>query len=80
MRHVRRHRQRVPQAFAAQIRLADHQKAADYTVTHACFAQYELLSASVLLLVWTVGGGLDLLDRTSSAISNAGMCLCCSRV
>ncbi|MGH8579004.1 MAG: M48 family metallopeptidase [Gammaproteobacteria bacterium] len=63
IRHVRHHRQRVPQAFAAQIPLADHQKAADYTVTYARFAQYELLSASVLLLVWTLGGGLDLLDR-----------------
>ncbi|MGH8524307.1 MAG: hypothetical protein ACREXY_08845, partial [Gammaproteobacteria bacterium] len=60
IRHVRHHRQRVPQAFAARIPLADHQKAADYTVTHARFAQYELLLESMLLLVWTLGGGLDL--------------------
>ncbi len=63
IRHVRHHRQRVPQAFAAQIPLADHHKAADYTLTYARFVQYELLSESVLLLVWTLGGGLDLLDR-----------------
>jgi len=63
IRHVRHHRQRVPQAFADQIPLADHRKAADYTVTYARFAQYVLLSESVLLLVWTLGGGLDLLDR-----------------
>ncbi|MGH8657835.1 MAG: M48 family metallopeptidase [Gammaproteobacteria bacterium] len=64
IRHVRRHRQRVPEAFTDQIPLADHQKAADYTVTHARFAQYELLLESMLLLAWTLGGGLDLLDRT----------------
>ncbi len=63
IRHVRRHRQRVPEAFETQIPLADHQKAAAYTVTRTGFAGYELLLASVLLLIWTLGGGLDLLDR-----------------
>ncbi|MGH8656862.1 MAG: M48 family metallopeptidase [Gammaproteobacteria bacterium] len=63
IRHVRHNRQRVPKAFETQIPLADHQKAADYTVTRTGFAQYELLLASVLLLIWTLGGGLDLLDR-----------------
>ena len=53
----------VPEAFATRIALADHQKAADYTVTHTRFAQSEHLLASVLLLIWTLGGGLDLLDR-----------------
>lgn len=63
IRHVGRHRQRVPEAFATRIALADHQKAADYTVTHTRFAQYEHLLASVLFLIWTLGGGLDVLDR-----------------
>ncbi|MGH8509344.1 MAG: M48 family peptidase, partial [Gammaproteobacteria bacterium] len=63
IRHVARHRQRVPEAFATRIALADHQKAADYTVTHTRFAQYELFLENMLLLLWTLGGGLDLLDR-----------------
>ncbi|MGH8601553.1 MAG: M48 family metallopeptidase [Gammaproteobacteria bacterium] len=73
IRHVRHHRQRVPQAFADQIPLADHQKAADYAVTHARFAQYELLLESMLLLVWTLGGGLDLLDRAWRQLELPGL-------
>ena len=35
VRHVARHRGAVPTAFASQISLADHQKAADYTLAKA---------------------------------------------
>lgn len=62
--HVRKHRAQVPEAFAARIPLDAHQKAADYTVTRARFGLVSLVWSSVLLLVWTLGGGFAWLDAT----------------
>ncbi len=62
-RHVARHRHRVPEDFADYIRLEDHQKAAQYTITKLCFSRYELVFSSILLLFWTLGGGLQWLDE-----------------
>lgn len=60
--HVQRHRNVVPDAFKARIPLAAHQKAADYTVTRLRLGMMELVLGAVLLLLWTLGGGLQLLD------------------
>ena len=60
--HVRAHRAAVPAEFAGEISLAAHQKAADYTVTKGRLGRIELLYSSLLLLLWTLGGGLQLLD------------------
>jgi STE24 endopeptidase len=62
IRHVRSHRNTVPDTFSEKISLQDHQKAADYTVTKTSFGIYEKLFGVVLLLVWTLGGGLQWLD------------------
>ncbi len=63
LRHVAAHRDAVPPAFAARITLAEHQRAADYTLARTRLGQWELLYGGGLLLLWTLGGGLDLLDR-----------------
>ena len=48
VRHVQRHRDKVPEAFRAQIDLAAHQKAADYTVASARIGRWDtLLDAAV---------------------------------
>jgi STE24 endopeptidase len=60
--HVRAHRAAVPTSFTGHIPLADHQKAADYTVTNTRFGMLALAWDSLLLLGWTLGGGLELLD------------------
>jgi len=60
-RCVRSHRAEVPEAFRASISLDAHQKAADYTVARTRFGRVHTLVATLLLLMWTVGGGLDLL-------------------
>lgn len=60
--HVGHHRDAVPQAFSAKISLDDHQKAADYTITKSRFGRIELVFGSALLLLWTIGGGLQWLD------------------
>ena len=61
--YVSRHRDQVPASFAAQIPLSDHQKAADYTLAKTRFGQIEIVVAALWLLVWTLAGGLDLLDQ-----------------
>ena len=60
--HVQRHRNAVPDAFKERIPLEAHQKAADYTITRMRVGILELGLGAVLLLIWTLGGGLQLLD------------------
>jgi STE24 endopeptidase len=62
IRHVARHRNAVPAAFAGHVSLAAHQKAADYTITKARFGLLELALGSAVLLGWTLLGGLDWLN------------------
>ena len=61
-RNVSANRDKVPEAFAASIPLDAHQKAADYTLTNTRQGRLELVYSSLLLLVWTLGGGLQRLD------------------
>ena len=63
VRHVAAHRGAVPAAHAQTISLADHQKAADYTLAKARLAQWDILLDAVLLLGWTLLGGLDALNQ-----------------
>jgi len=62
LRHIATNRAAVPAAFADKISLDAHQKAADYTSAKVKLGQVELLYSSALLLLWTLGGGLNLLD------------------
>jgi Zn-dependent protease with chaperone function len=62
IRHVSFHRDTVPAAFAGNVSLAEHQKAADYTIAKSRLGRLDLLLATVVLLVWTLGGGLELID------------------
>jgi len=63
IRHVRACRDRVPQAFRQRIPLEMHQLAADYTVARTRFGLTALLVNTLLLLVWTLGGGLHAVDQ-----------------
>ena len=62
LKHVARNREEVPAAFADNIPLEDHQKAADYTRAKAKTGLVELCIATIILLIWTLGGGLQWLD------------------
>ena len=62
-RHVRAHRGAVPESFAATIPLDAHQKAADYTVARVRFGRVAALWRAGLLLLFTLGGGLEVLAR-----------------
>jgi STE24 endopeptidase len=61
-RHVLRHRDAVPQPFAADIGLDAHRKAADYTAAKGRLGRFSLLLDCAVVLVWTLGGGLAALD------------------
>ncbi len=61
LRHIRfvaAHRNAVPADFAERIALPAHQKAADYTVDRSKTAIVGTLIEAVLLLAFTLGGGL----------------------
>ncbi len=57
---VRRGRQQVPAPFAESISLEQHHKAADYTIASTGLGRIGALVDAVLMLVWTLGGGLML--------------------
>ncbi|MFO1436385.1 MAG: M48 family metallopeptidase [Gammaproteobacteria bacterium] len=63
LRHVRANRAAVPLAFAGEIPLSAHQKAADYTTARLRFGFIETVASAAVLLAWTLGGGFDALDR-----------------
>ena len=62
MRHVAAHRDEVPAAFAGTVTLAAHQRAADYTLAKGRFGLVSMAFGSMVLLGWTLLGGLDLLN------------------
>ena len=66
--HVESHRSKVPESFADKITLEDHQKAADYTTTKVRFGRLPLFYEVILLLLWTLGGGLQWLDQNILAL------------
>jgi STE24 endopeptidase len=59
IRHVRAHRDAVPPSFAETIPLNAHQKAADYTAAKTRFGAISTLIDAALLLLLTLGGGLQ---------------------
>jgi STE24 endopeptidase len=61
-RHVRAHRDAVPADFADVIALDAHRKAADYTVAKTRLGTVELLLGVALLLLFTLGGGIQALS------------------
>ncbi|MFN3495667.1 MAG: M48 family metallopeptidase, partial [Hydrogenophaga sp.] len=73
IRHVARHRGKVPAAFAQTIAPQAHQKAADYTITKARFGLLDMALEAAVLLTWTLLGGLDWLNQTLLAALGGGM-------
>lgn len=63
IRHIRAHRGSVPAAFSGQIDDAAHRKAADYSVARYTLGRWDALLDAVVLLSFTLAGGINLLDR-----------------
>ena len=62
IRHVLAHRAAVPATFAESIPLAAHHKAADYTVAKARLGMVDITLGAVVLLAFTLAGGIQLLS------------------
>ena len=63
VRHVAQHRTAVPAAFANTISLDAHQKAADYTLAKSRVGLIDMGLDAVLIMGWTLLGGLDALNQ-----------------
>lgn len=72
MLHVRHHRGAVPAAFSDNISLDAHQKAADYTIARVRLGMIDLFISACLLLILTLGGGLQALHDLASRFLDAG--------
>jgi STE24 endopeptidase len=55
-------RNQVPDAFKQNISLESHQKAADYSSAKTRLAILETVAQALLLAIFTVGGGLQMMD------------------
>ncbi|WP_373974868.1 M48 family metallopeptidase [Chitinibacter sp. SCUT-21] len=64
--HVRKHRKAVPAEFAEQITLDAHGKAAAYTVAKTRFGMFSNIFDAMVLVAFTVGGGIELLSQLTS--------------
>lgn len=65
--HVAGRRNEVPPAFREKIDLAAHQKAADYTRTLVQFGIFSVIFDTIVLLAFTLGGGIQWLSDWSTA-------------
>ncbi len=63
-RHVSQHRDAVPAAFAQEVALANHQRAANYTIDKLNFGLVSTAVSTAVLLGWTLLGGLDALNHS----------------
>ncbi|MEO7854290.1 MAG: M48 family metallopeptidase [Rubrivivax sp.] len=63
MRHVALHRDRVPQPFESSVTLQAHQRGADYTLAKSRFGLLSTAFGTLVLLGWTLLGGLDALNH-----------------
>ncbi len=59
---ARAHRETVPAAFAQQVSLDEHRKAADYTIVRTRLGACETLIDAAVVLALTLGGGLAAVD------------------
>ncbi len=73
LRHVLAHRDAVPEQFAEKIPLAAHQKAADYTVDKTRLKIVMLVVNAVMLVGFTLLGGLQWLSVQLIELAGPGM-------
>lgn len=52
----------VPEGFKDAISLEEHQKAGRYTQTKLLLNHFEVITSTIVLLIWTIGGGINQLD------------------
>jgi len=71
--HINAHRDRVPDQFAEKISLSAHQKAADYTIEKTRFGLITMAANTIVLLGFTLFGGLQWLSQRLHDLTGSGM-------
>ena len=59
----------MPRDFKDVVSLEEHQKAADYALAKQRFSRWHILYETLLLLMFTLGGGLNLLAETANRLT-----------
>jgi STE24 endopeptidase len=72
-RYVHSHRGAVPREFEGRVPIDAHRKAADYTCAKARLGVWNMVLDGVVLLGFTLGGGLQALDRLWTAWIGDGL-------
>lgn len=73
IRHVLRNRGAVPAEFASKVSLDTHRKAADYTVAKTRFGIVALLWGGLVLIGFTLLGGLQAISSALLPVAGPGM-------
>jgi STE24 endopeptidase len=73
VQHIRAHRNAVPAAFAQEISLEAHQKAADYSSAKTRLNIAAIVFDAVVLLALTFGGGLQAIDNLAASFFPEGI-------
>lgn len=73
MRFVAKHRNSVPAEFAEKVTLAEHQKAADYTIAKLRLGVLENGVSAIILIGFTLLGGLQILNISLSQLLGDGI-------
>lgn len=73
IQHIRAHRDAVPAAFAKEISLDAHQKAADYSGAKTRLNIAAVVFDAAVLLVLTFGGGLQAIDNLAASFFPEGI-------
>jgi len=73
VQHIWAHRDAVPAAFADEISLEAHRKAADYSIAKTRLNIAAIVFDAALLLVLTFGGGLQAIDNLAASFFPGGI-------
>jgi len=73
VQHIWVHRDAVPAAFADEISLEAHRKAADYSIAKTRLNIAAIVFDAALLLVLTFGGGLQAIDNLAASFFPGGI-------
>jgi len=73
VQHIRSHRSAVPAAFAQEISLEAHQKAADYSSAKTRLNIVAIVFDAAILLALTFGGGLQAIDNLAASFFREGI-------
>ena len=70
IRAIRLNINQVPDKFARRVRLAEHQKAGNYNIAKLKVDNIQELYSSIILLAFTLGGGIELINTHFSSLAN----------